>query len=288
MLFEKISYTDWSLNIKPRIQGAWNLHNALRTAELDSFVILASVSGMVGNRGQAAYAASNTFLDSFAAYRNRLGLPASAIDIGLVERVGWVAENMARNPDIAAAAHDQLSEAELLAIIKAAITNPVPGCNFQHTVTGLKLHPGKKILGWALDAKFVHVLHSYQAKTAPAVDQSGNLNTTRQLVRQADTLDAAVQLICEAVSQRLSNLLMIAVEDVNTKKPIIAYNLDSLAAVELRNWITGDLEATVPLIELMNSPSIEHLAGKIASKSRLVNPEFFVSADGEVAVEEKV
>ena len=287
-LFEKISYTDWSLNIKPRIQGAWNLHNALRTADLDFFVMLASVSGIIGNPGQAAYAASNTFLDSFAAYRNQLGLPASAINIGLVASVGYVAENMAQNPDMAAAAHDRLSEAELLAVIKAAITNPIPGCDFQNTVTGLKLHPGKTIPGWALDAKFVHVLHSYQATTTPAVDQSGNVNTTRQLVRQADSMDAAVQLICDAVSQRLSSLLMIAVEEVNTKKPVVAYGLDSLAAVELRNWITSGLEATVPLIELMNSPSIEHLAGKIASKSRLVNPTFLVSGDGEVAVEEKV
>ena len=287
-LFETISYTDWSMNIKPRIQGAWNLHDALQTADLDFFVMLASVAGIVGNPGQAAYAASNTFLDSFAAYRNQLGLPASTIDIGLVAGVGYAAEHMAQNPDIATTAHDHLSEAELQAVIKAAITNPIPGCDFQHTVTGLKLLPGKQIPGWALDAKFVHVLHSYQATTTPAVDQSGNLNTTRQLVRQADSMDAAVQVICDAISQRLSSLLMIAVEDVDTKKPVVAYGLDSLAAVELRNWITSGLEATVPLIELMNSPSIEHLAGKIASKSRLVNPAFLVSAvDGEVVVEEK-
>lgn len=209
--------------------------------DLDFFVMLASVSGIVGFPGQAAYAAGNTFLDSFTAYRNRLGLPASSIDIGLVESVGWVAENMARNPDIAAAAHDQFSEAELLAVVKATITNPVPGCNFQHTVTGLKLLPGKKIPRWALDAKFVRVLHSYQAKTAPAVDKSGNMNSTRRLVRQADTLDAAVQVICDALSQRLWSLLMIAVEDVNTKKPAVSYGLDSLAAVELRNWITSGL-----------------------------------------------
>lgn len=101
-------------------------------------------------------------------------------------------------------------------------------------------------------------------------------------------MDAAVQLICDAVFQRLSSLLIIAVEDVNTKKPVVAYGLDSLAAVELQNGITSGLEATVPLIELMNSPRVEHLAAKIASKSRLVEPALLISVDGEVDVEEKV
>ena len=56
--------------------------------KLEFFVMLASGSGIVGNPGQAAYSASSTFLDSFTAYRNELGLPGSAIDVGIVEGVG--------------------------------------------------------------------------------------------------------------------------------------------------------------------------------------------------------
>lgn len=287
-LFDRISHKDWSLNIKPRMQGAWNLHDALSNSKLDFFVMLASVSGIIGNAGQSAYAASNTFLDSFAAYRNRLGLPASTIDIGVVESVGYAAENMERKPEIAAAAHDRLSEAELLAVIKAAITKPIPACTFQQTVTGLKLQPGKKIPGWATDPKFAHVLHDHQAMAA-IVEQSGdNANTTRQLLKQADTLQSVIQVAWKAVAQRLSSLLMISAEEVDVKKPVVAYGLDSLAAVELRNWITNDLEANVPLIELMNSSSIEHLSGKIVSKSRLVDKTLLSSeADGEAAADEK-
>ncbi len=41
---------------------------------LDFFIVISSAAGIVGNRGQAAYAAANTFLDAFAQYRTRLGL----------------------------------------------------------------------------------------------------------------------------------------------------------------------------------------------------------------------
>jgi hypothetical protein len=35
----------------------------------------------------------NSFLDAFAQYRNGLGLPASVVDMGAVEDVGWISEH---------------------------------------------------------------------------------------------------------------------------------------------------------------------------------------------------
>ena len=278
-LFEKGTHSDWSMNIKPRVNGAWNLHNALLDMELDFFVMLASASGIIGRAGQSAYGASNTFLDSFAVYRNQLGLPASSIDIGLVEGVGYVAEADAdRLAEIITAGHDQTSEAELHALVKAAMTNPLGRNSFQHTLTGFKLHADKELPTWARDPKFVHVLRAIQTSSR-GHEQKKDL-VVRQQLKQAETMEAAARFICEALSLKISGLLMMAVEDIDAKKPVVAYGLDSLAAVELRNWITGELEATVPLMELMNSPSIGDLSGLIAMKSRLVD-RALVSGSGE-------
>ncbi|KAL8707779.1 MAG: hypothetical protein Q9220_007231 [cf. Caloplaca sp. 1 TL-2023] len=281
-LFEKISFEDWSLNIKPRIDGAWNLHNAFLDSNLDFFVLLASGAGLLGTPGQAAYAASNTFLDSFAAYRNHMGLPASAIDIGMVEGVGYVAENLERAPEIAVASHDRISETELLALVKAAMTNPLQDAHFQRTLTGFKLFSAETLPQWATEPKFAHLLHGVQSRSA-ASDDKVNVVAARPLLKQAETAEAARQVICDALSQRLSSLLLLALDEVDVTKPVVAYGLDSLAAVELRNWITSELEANVPLMELMSSPSIEHLSGKIASKSRLVDQTLY--ANEEVAGE---
>ncbi|KAL8952236.1 MAG: hypothetical protein Q9222_001850 [Ikaeria aurantiellina] len=281
-LFEKISFEDWSLNTKPRIDGAWNLHHAFLDSSLDFFVLLASGAGLLGTPGQAAYAASNTFLDSFAAYRNHMGLPASAIDIGMVADVGYVAENLERASEIAVASHDRISETELLALVKAAMTNPLPDTPFHQTLTGFKLGSIDTLPQWATEPKYIHLLHSVQSKSASS-DEIVSVVAARPLLKQAETAEAATRVIADALSQRLSSLLLIALEDVDITKPVVAYGLDSLAAVELRNWITSELEANVPLMELMNSPSIEHLAGKIAFKSRLVDRSLYTN--GEVAEE---
>ena len=268
-LFDRISFEEWTLNIAPRVNGAWNLHHSFSASPLDFFVILASGSGIAGNRGQTAYAASNSFLDAFAAYRQSLGLAACTIDIGLVDGVGYVAENTSRQAEIRLSVHDTLSERELHALIKAAVENP-HNPDYRQTLTGCKLSPDRPLPVWATDAKFSHVLHDAQSLFVSSGTSADGVVPARKLLEAASSVASATEIIVGLIIKKLASLLMINEEDVDSKKPIIAYGLDSLVAVEFRNWITCDLDAKVPLMVLMNSPSIDHLGGKIAAESTLV------------------
>ncbi|MCB1474493.1 MAG: SDR family NAD(P)-dependent oxidoreductase [Rhodobiaceae bacterium] len=88
--------------IAPKIQGAWNLHRSTLNHNLDFFVLYSSASNMLGNLGQANYAAANEYLESLARYRRAIGLPALAIAWGAIGGVGYlsretaVAENLRR------------------------------------------------------------------------------------------------------------------------------------------------------------------------------------------------
>jgi hypothetical protein len=78
-----------------KLQETWNLHSASLTQEelLDFFTMLSSISGVVGNKGQANYSAANTFLDAFATYRQQvLHLHANSVDLGMIEDVGYIVE----------------------------------------------------------------------------------------------------------------------------------------------------------------------------------------------------
>ena len=92
--FESMSHDDYHTTISSKVAGTWNLHNVCleKGIELDFFTMLSSISGVVGQKGQANYAAANAFMDAFASYRLSLGLKANSTDLGVIEDVGYVAE----------------------------------------------------------------------------------------------------------------------------------------------------------------------------------------------------
>ena len=209
-------------------------------------------------------------MDAFAAYRARRGLPASTIDLGVINDVGYVFQSdTQRRAQITAIAHDVVAETELHALIKGAILKHPTDCSYQQTITGLKLEAGRSPPWWSSDPRFSHIVRKSHSGSSQTAQDRGSVSF-RKALKDAASMEEAHKVICSALIHKVSSVSMTPEETISVEKPLVAYGLDSLVAVEIRNWITSELESTVPLLQLTSSPSLRVLAQTIAQSSKLL------------------
>ena len=271
MLFEQALYSDWTDVVRPKVNGAWNLHETLLHHNLDFFIMLSSISGVIGNRGQAAYAAANSFLDAFAHYRTSKGLPATAIDLGVVKEIGFVAERPELQAGLASLSGDAtLNEMDVLALIKLAVTGQMDRHADHQCTIGLSFEhydPKHPAFFWASDARFSHLRRG--AGAPEGSEGEGTSITTKQALKKARGLEDAIRVASEGLIGKLSAVLIVPADEISTEKAVVALGLDSLTAVEVRSWIAREMDATISTLELMTGSSIKALAETIILRSKL-------------------
>ena len=81
---------------------------------------------------------------------------------------------------------------------------------------------------------------------------------------------AVTSVIKEALVGKMADMLRIPTEEIDVGRPISHYGVESLVALEVRNWIKKELKANIALLEILATMPIEQFADKTASKSELV------------------
>ncbi|QKX55823.1 uncharacterized protein TRUGW13939_02921 [Talaromyces rugulosus] len=123
-LINELTSRGWRAGIDGKVQGAWNLHNALsnRSNDLDFFLMTSSIAGSLGTATESNYCAANAFLDAFARYRRRNGLPATALGLGMISEVGYLHEHPEIEALLLRKGVHPINEDELLQIVDIALS----------------------------------------------------------------------------------------------------------------------------------------------------------------------
>lgn len=263
---------DYHVAVACKVRGTWNLHNAALDEghTLDFFSMLSSTSGVAGQSGQANYVAANAFLDAFAIYRRQLGLRANSIALGPMWDVGYMSRNRDTLPTTNVSTFTTITESLFHKIIDYSIlqqTNPINEESAAHLITGMAI-PLKESSTLRSDARFAGLFGSssstqaFGAKGGSKEMQVFNLLFTSQ----ADPGEILTALT-EVVGQKLAAILQLN-DRIESAKPPSDYGMESLAAVELRNWARMELEADVTMLEILGASSLSALCGKMLTKMK--------------------
>jgi NADPH:quinone reductase-like Zn-dependent oxidoreductase len=272
-IYNNMTHEQWRNATRPKINGSWILHQLL-PRDLQFFVMLSSIAGVVGNRSQANYAAGNTYQDALAYYRRSQGLPAVSVDLGLMLGIGLIAErggatNLKKWEAVG------IHEEEFHLLITAAITGswnsfPLP----TQVISGLPTGGILELEGLERPFYFDDRRFAYLKKTGLDLNkdrQEANKQAalSSQLAK-VESMREAIELIMGGLSQRLARELQTAAENIDHSRPLHSYGVDSLMAVDIRTWILADLQAEMSLFDVLGSSSIHALATRIAAISKAV------------------
>lgn len=270
VLFEQMTFEDYEAVLRSKVFGAENFHNALSNTPLDFFVMLSSVAGIVGNRGQAAYAAANTYLDALARFRRRKGMAATSLNLTAVDDVGYLAENATKQSQVLKALSGSvMSESDVLALVDIAIVGKLDS---DQCITGLHFEDSSLPYYFTSDAKFSQLRNAAYANSADDPSVSHTELPIAQKIQRAPTAEEALKLVTVGIQGKLGAILMMSSEDLEVQPatmPITAAGLDSLNAIELRNWISKELQAHLQVLELLASGGVGDLAALVLRKTRL-------------------
>ena len=255
---------------RPKILGAWNLHQATLSRPVDFFVLFSSFSSLVGSPGQGNYAAANAFLDTLAAYRRVSGLHALAVNWGALADVGYLTRHSAVADILAREGVAGLPVAKALDVLEDLIVRDV----VQRGVMDVDWPKWAKRAGRipSLLSKIIKPAQAQQTQDT-ASDFAGSLRALPPGERR--------QRIESRVRGHVASVLGTSAAKLDLEKPITLLGLDSLMAVELEIRIERDLGTHLSLMTLLQRHSVASLSLLLAE--RLSGDEQGAAATGVIA-----
>lgn len=269
-----MTFDEWNAVIKPRVTGTWNLHQALLDAQvpLDFFLIFGSGGGHTGYYGQANYSASNTYLDAFVEYRNKQGLPASIVDIGVVGDMGYVLDQDHLLDSFRAGGFYFLKEQDVLNAVAVGVKHSAGGRLRSFCLGGLSTKPlsdPTNRVNWRKDIRFAvsHHFHRSAEASGGAGDEGGDDAATFVELARSDPEalkdPATVTRMAHYIMGALSSLLLRPIEDFSVRENLTSIGLDSIISIELTDWIHQRFHIGLSSMEITQCSSLLHLAEKV-------------------------
>ncbi|MEU3752670.1 type I polyketide synthase, partial [Streptomyces olivoreticuli] len=248
--------------LRPKTTAALHLHELTRDLDLEMFVMFSSVSGSVGQAGQANYAAANAFLDALAEHRRGQGLPATSVAWG-----PWADLGMATDRDLAdRASRDGLilmAATPALAALRQALAQgaanltvaDVDWTAYAPALTAVRPSPLLADLPEARSA--LATADGPREDRSPLRDRIGALPAAEQE-------RALLHVVREEVAKALGHA---SPDTVDVQRAFRVLGFDSLMAVELRNRLSAATGLRLPATLLFDHPTPTAVAGYLRSEA---------------------
>lgn len=241
--------------LRPKVLGGWNLHQQTLGRELECFIMFSSLSSVFGHAGQANYSAANALLDSLAYYRRAQGLPAVVMNWGHLGEVGYLAQR------------EQLGQRlERQGVLSFSVKQATDCLEYALQTRAIQLSVLR--IDWTVwrglgitsrvSPRFAHLLRHQSDAGSCDTNELASADALRAVVGQQRSA-----MVDQLLRNKAGSLLGIPPDQIQADRALLEMGLDSLMAVEMRNWIESQMELNIPISALMRSDSLAELTLQI-------------------------
>jgi NAD(P)-dependent dehydrogenase (short-subunit alcohol dehydrogenase family) len=250
----------------PKIEGTWLLDKLTAADDLDFFILFSSVVTLTGGAGQSDYTAANSYLDSFAAYRNRQGKRTISINWPVWEGVGMANlnpetyENMIFKTVSAAKALKAFEE--ILAGAPDAKFSPV---NFSRVIYG------------ELNYKMLAAISEYlpfklsEQVSAAVKKQTAQFTKNKVVSKERSSQKATVIGLSSQDEEQTAYILaqiwaqVLGLDEIDVNLSIYEQGGDSILASQLLREIDRVYPKILKIADIFSYPTVSKLASYIDS-----------------------
>jgi NAD(P)-dependent dehydrogenase (short-subunit alcohol dehydrogenase family)/acyl carrier protein len=236
---------------RPKVDGAWRLHEASEGHDLDWFVLFSSGASMFGNPGQANYAAANAWLDAFAQWRHHRGLPALAVNWGAWGEAG-------RATGFADRGFSTLSTKDGIDALTTLLDH-------ERVRTGVFAFEADHWFGM-----LPSVMESSFFAAMPRAAQGDSPAAGGKVRAELAELPAEERrrFMIDYLAGQIRVILGLSSASVEADVPLTNLGFDSLTALQLRNQLEADLALKIPATAVWTHPTPaalgDHLLDQLA------------------------
>ncbi len=264
-ILQQLSWQRFERVMAPKVLGAWNLHALTQKLPIDFFVLFSSTAALLGSAGQANYCAANTFLNAFAFYRRAQGLPGMSINWGTWGEIGMAARGQLLDRLKLKGEESMTPQKALQALEQLLWDSPVQvgvsSINWSRYLSGQSAN-------WQFFTDFRVEIQGVRPLSVEGTKEESKGNSLRDTLVSAPLAERQ-QLLESRICSQVAKVLGFSATQLDIAESLTRLGLDSLMAIELRSWLNQETGVNLPVMKIMQGPSISQLAELILEELAL-------------------